>query len=193
MTVIMVVHLVRMKYAQNVTILMDMNFLEQSAVVRRLICSLMEMMTANHASSFILTVPLASLYLSPCVRSVSQGILWMLMVNVPSLENVLLDVPHAKGIHVLLVILDLPSMVLSAATLITTILILMAYVYPAQLFKLDAPPAPTNNKLPQLHVLNVMQGKCITSLAPNAAIVAVINSSTQVEAVRVALSSKQIA
>lgn len=189
----MVVHLVRMKYAQHVIILMDMKFLEQSAVVRRLICSLMEMMTANPASSFILTVPPASLYLSPCVRSVSQGILWMLMVNVPSLENVLLDAPHAKVIHVLLVILDSPSMVLSAVTLITTILILMAHVYPAQLFKLDAPPAPINNKLPPLHVLNVMQEQCITSLAPNAAIVTVINSPTRVEAVRVALPSKQIA
>ena len=190
MTVIMVVHLVRMKYAQHVIILMDINFLEQSAVIRRLICSLMEIMTANPASSFILTVPLVSLYLPPCVRSVSQGILWMLTVNVPFLENALLDVPHAKVIHVLLVILDLPSMVLSVVTRITTILILMTHVYPAQLFKLDAAPAPINNKLPPLHVLNVMQGQCITSLAPNAAIVVVINSPTRVEAVRVALPSK---
>ena len=75
MIVIMGVHLVAMKSAQHVTVLMGMNSLEQHAVTPILICSLMEISSASPALSFILIVPLVSLILSHRVASVKKDIL----------------------------------------------------------------------------------------------------------------------
>ena len=189
----MVVHLVAMKYAQHVRVPTGMNFLEQHAVAPRLICSLMEIISASPALSFILIVRLVSLILSHLVASVKKDILWILMGNASSLETALQDVQHAKVIHVLVVKLDLPCMAPSAVILITTILILMVNVYSVQLFKLDAPPAPTVSKPPQLHAVNATQGQCTTFQAPNAAIVRVMNSPTRAEVVGIVPLSSQIA
>jgi hypothetical protein len=170
-----------------------MKFLEQHAVTRRLLCSLMGMIRASPVLSFIPIVTLVSLLLSHRVASVKKDILQMLMGNVSSLETALRDAQHAKVIHVLVVKLDLPCMAPSAVIPITTILILMVNVYSVQLFKLDVLPAPTILKPPQLHAVNATQGQCTTFQAPNAAIVRVMNSPTIAEVVGVVPLSSQIA